>query len=116
MVSTGLPVILTEAHAHLDYWNEGFIGVKAKEAKTNYVELLSHAEHVRLSGIEMKDTENYFAYDCEIDDLRAKMRWAFEHQAEAKEMGKKGSRFVQESWSTQARVPLYAELLKKIYA
>lgn len=48
----------------------------------------------------------------DIDDLRSKIRWMFEHQEEAKKMGENGYKLIETVYSPDAH---YQQLMKIFY-
>jgi len=85
-MATGMPVIVPNAHGIMEYFNPDFMyEVKVKEK--------CPALYARYKGIDVGEM-----VVCDVDDLRKKMRWIYEHQDEALDMGKRASKFV-EDWT-----------------
>jgi len=81
-MGTGLPAIIPNAHGLTEYFNPDFMyEVKVKEE--------CPAIYAKYKGIDVGKMSV-----CDVDDLRKKMRWVYDHQAEAMEKGKKASEYV----------------------
>src|SRR3990167_4370818 len=85
-MATGRPSIVPNAHGITEYFNPDYMyEVKVKEK--------CPALYARYKGEDVGEI-----VVCDIDDLRKKMRWIYEHQDEAFEMGKRASEYVK-SWT-----------------
>ena len=83
-MATGMPAIVPNAHGISEYFNPKYMWeVKVKET--------CPALYNRFKG---EDVGNMVV--CDIDDLRKKMRYAFNHQKEAVELGRKAAKYVQQ--------------------
>lgn len=85
-MATGMPVIIPNAHGMTEYFDPEYMyEVKVKE--------MCPALYSRYKGVDVGQM-----VVCDVDDLRKKMRYVYEHQKEAFEMGKKASEYVK-SWT-----------------
>jgi glycosyltransferase involved in cell wall biosynthesis len=83
-MATGLPVIVPNAHGISEYFNDEYMyEVKVKGT--------CPALYTRFKG---QDVGKMVV--CDIDDLAAQMRYIYEHQEEAAEVGRKASEYVQQ--------------------
>lgn len=81
-MATGMPAIVPNAHGITEYFSPDYMyEVKVKEK--------CPALYARYKGMDVGQM-----VVCDIDDLRKKMRWIYEHQDEAFEMGKRASEYV----------------------
>jgi len=97
-MATGLPVIVPNAHGITEYFNPDYMyEVKVKEK--------CPALYSRY-----KDMDVGKMVVCDVGDLRKKMRWIYEHQEEAAEMGKKSSEFVKDWTFAKAAAKIKARL------
>jgi hypothetical protein len=89
-MACGLPVIVTNYGGQIEHMNEEtslFCDYKLEEVK----------EDLMYQGIEWATIDIY--------DLRKKMRWAYEHQKEVKEMGLKAESFISSfTWDKSAEL------------
>lgn len=94
-MATGIPAIVPNAHGISEYFNPKYMyEVKADKKST--------AIYKRLT-----DVGNMV--ECDIDDLAKQMRYTYEHQAEAKKMGK-----LAQKYATKYTFDKTAAQLKKI--
>lgn len=93
-MATGLPVIVPNAHGITEYFNKDFM-YEAEVAET-------------CPGIysKYKNQDVGKMVICDVDQLAKQMRYVYEHQKEAAEMGKKASEYVKK-WT-------FAETAKKL--
>lgn len=97
-MATGMPVIIPNAHGIMEYFNPDYMyEVKVKEK--------CPALYSRYKNIDVGEM-----VVCDVDDLRKKMRWVYEHQDEAMEMGKKASKFVKDWTFAKAAAKIKARL------
>lgn len=83
-MATGMPVIVPNAHGITEYFNPDYMyEVKVKET--------CPALYARYKDMDVGEM-----YVSDVDDLRKKMRWIYEHQEEAFNMGKRGSDYVKD--------------------
>lgn len=99
-MATGIPAIVPNAHGISEYFNPEYM----LEAK---VEGTCPGLYNRFKG---QDVGNMVV--CSVDDLRAKMRYAYSHQAEMKELGAKASKYVAQ-WTYAKTAQKLAEILQK---
>lgn len=97
-MATGLPTIVPNAHGIAEYFNPEYM----YEVK---VEKEAPGLYMRFKG---QDVGNMVV--CDVKDLRAKMRYVYEHQDEALKKGKAASDYVKK-WTFKNT----ASKLKKIY-
>lgn len=81
-MATGMPAIVPNAHGIAEYFNKDYM----LEVKLDHME---PALNRRFMGQYIG--ENVV---CSVEDLRKQMRYAFSHQREMKELGKKASEYV----------------------
>lgn len=99
-MATGLPAIVPNAHGISEYFNSNYmLEVKADE---------------RCPGLyqSFKGQDVGEMVICDIDDLRKQMRYAYNHQAEMKELGKSASDYVKQYTYEHSAAKL-AEIIKK---
>lgn len=97
-MATGIPAIVPNAHGISEYFNSEYMyEVKVKE--------LCPALYSRYKNQDVGKM-----VICDVADLRKKMRWIYEHQQEAREMGNKASEYVKKWTYTKT-----AEKLAKIF-
>lgn len=101
-MATGMPAIVPNAHGISEYFDkECMYEVKIKE---------------ECPGIYQKykgeDVGNMFV--CDVDDLRKKMRYVYEHQKEALEMGKRASRYVRQ-WTYRKTAMKLKTIIEDMY-
>lgn len=83
-MATGMPAIVPNAHGISEYFNTDYMyEVKVKET--------CPAIYAKYKG---QDVGNMVI--CDSDHLAAQMRWVYEHQAEAHEMGMRASEYVKQ--------------------
>jgi glycosyltransferase involved in cell wall biosynthesis len=83
-MATGMPAIVPNAHGITEYFNPEFmyeakVGSKCPALYSKY-----------------KNQDVGSMVVCDVDDLASKMRWVYEHQAEALEKGRKASEYVKQ--------------------
>lgn len=97
-MATGLPVIVPNAHGISEYFDPGCMyGVE--------VEGPCPALYTRYKGM---DVGNMVV--CSTEDLRRKMRWVYEHQAEALEKGKTAAVHAQ-NWTLRKTAAKLKEII-----
>lgn len=95
-MATGIPAIVPNAHGISEYFNDEYmIEVEVEGACPPVYKSYKNQD----VGTMVK---------CSVEDLRRKMRWAYEHQSDVIEMGKKASEYVK-AWT-------YKETAKKLYS
>lgn len=88
-MATGIPAIVPNAHGLTEYFDKEYMyEVKVKET--------CPALYRRYKGIDVGKM-----VVCDIDDLRRKMRWVYEHQSKARLMGEAASEYVKQ-WTFEA--------------
>ena len=58
------------------------------------------------------EDSGYWA-EADFEDLKAKMRWAYEHQKEAKEMGKRAAQRIAHEWTWSQKVDDLIRIINK---
>ncbi len=102
-MATGLPTIVPNAHGITEYFDDKYMR-EVKVAET------CPALYDRYKGQPVGNM-----VICDAEDLAKQMRWLFEHQMEAKKLGKAASEYVQ-NW-TYARTALKLRtLIDDIYS
>jgi glycosyltransferase involved in cell wall biosynthesis len=81
-MATGLPAIVPNAHGISEYFNADYM-IEVDSS------IRMPALHNRFKGQNIGDM-----VVCSVEDLRKKMRYAFEHQDEMRELGRKASEYV----------------------
>lgn len=81
-MATGIPAIVPNAHGITEYFDPNFM-YEVKVAED------CPAIYSRYKGQDVGKM-----VICDVDDLAAKMRWVYEHQDEAVEMGRKAAEYV----------------------
>ena len=99
-MATGLPAIVPNAHGIAEYFDPKYM----YEVK---VEKEAPGLYMRFKG---QDVGNMVV--CDIKDLRAKMRYVYEHQNEALKMGKAASEYVKK-WSFKETAHQLNEIYEK---
>lgn len=97
-MATGLPTIVPDAHGISEYFNARFM-YEVEVAET------CPGIYLRYKGQDVGEM-----VVCDIEHLRRQMRWIYEHQDEALEVGKKASKYVK-----KYTIKKTAEHLKAIY-
>lgn len=96
-MATGMPVIVPNAHGISEYFDSAYM-YEVKVAGP------SPALYSRYKNMDVGQMVT-----CDIDDLRRRMRWVYEHQDEAMERGKAGIDYARK-WTLDRT----ADVLKKI--
>lgn len=97
-MATGLPAIVPNAHGISEYFDSNFmLEVKADERCPGL--------YSRFQGQDVGEM-----VVCSVSDLRRQMRYAYNHQAEMKELGKSASRYVQK-WTYAKTAERLQEIL-----
>lgn len=100
-MATGMPAIVPNAHGISSYFNADYMyEVKIKE--------MCPALYSRYKGIDVGQM-----YISDVDDLRKKMRWVVEHQAEALAVGKKAAEYVKQ-WTFKNGYKVAIERIKEV--
>ena len=99
-MATGLPAIVPNAHGISEYFNENYM----LEAKVGE----------KIPGLyrKFKNQPVGEMVVCDIKHLRKQMRYAYNHQAEMKELGKAASEYVK-NWTYQRTAQRVFDILKK---
>lgn len=96
-MATGIPAIVPNAHGISEYFDAEFMyEVKVAE--------MSPAVYSRYKGIDVGKMVT-----CDVDDLARQMRYVYEHQEEARDMGRRASEYVKNWTFTKT-----AEKLKEV--
>jgi glycosyltransferase involved in cell wall biosynthesis len=101
-MATGIPAIVPNAHGISEYFNSGMM----YEVK---VEAECPAIYARYKG---QDVGKMVV--CDVDDLRKKMRYVYEHPEEAIEKGRAASSYVQQ-WTLQKTAVRLKEIIDEMY-
>jgi glycosyltransferase involved in cell wall biosynthesis len=99
-MATGLPAIVPNAHGISEYFNANYmLEVKADE---------------RCPGLyhSFKGQDVGQMVVCDVDDLRAQMRFAYNHQQQMKELGRAASEYVKK-YTYRETAQRLAEILKR---
>lgn len=97
-MATGMPAIVPNAHGITEYFNSEYMyEVKVKET--------CPAIYSRYKGV---DTGKMVV--CDVDHLAQQMRYIYEHQEEAIEMGQKASEYVKK-WTFQNSAKLLKDVI-----
>ena len=101
-MATGLPTIVPNAHGISEYFNSEYM----YEVK---VQSECAALYSRYRGKDEQDTINKFGkmVVCDVEDLAKKMRYIYDHQNEARIIGKNAASYVK-NWS-------YKKTTEKLY-
>lgn len=83
-MATGLPAIVPNAHGISEYFNADYM----REVR---VAEKCPAMYNRFKGVDVGQM-----VICDIGDLRKQMRWAYNHQSDARELGRKAQTYVQQ--------------------
>lgn len=125
-MATGMPCIITKAHSHLDFWNEGCYEVTTHledaeieprlgkklppfenhPAAKDIKEVIDHA-----ASLQWKNTGQWYVPDQ--PSLRKQMRHVYENWAEAKSRGLKGAEFVRENFTYEKSLDKMGKAIKK---
>lgn len=101
-MATGTPAIVPNAHGISEYFNDNYMyEVKVKET--------CPALYSRYKGIDVGKM-----VVCDVDDLRKKMRWCYEHQDEVRKMGKKAAEYAKK-WTFKQTAEKLAKILEKAF-
>jgi glycosyltransferase involved in cell wall biosynthesis len=99
-MATGMPAIIPNAHGMTEYFNPDYmLEVKIKEK--------TPALYRRFKGEDVGDMVL-----CDVDDLRRQMRYAYNHQREMKQLGKRASEYVKQ-WTYENTAKMLAEIINK---
>lgn len=99
-MATGIPAIVPNAHGISEYFNSKYmIEVKSDERCPGL--------YVRFKGQDVGEM-----VVCDVKDLRKKMRYAYNHQQEMKELGKAASEYVKK-YTYTATANRLAEIIEK---
>lgn len=106
-MSTGLPVITTNWSGMKDFTTpEDTLLLKHR--------LIPAYAFKKLYESDYEPAEDAGAWaDPDYDDLRQKMRWAVDHRAELKEMGRKASARILRDWSWDAKIQELIKIIDK---
>jgi len=98
-MATGLPVMVSENSGCLDYRNTAYnIGIKCEEGKSWF-------------------GEEYGKMMVPIyEDLKAKIKWAYEERQQIREMGKAASEWVHREWTYEKATDKLLEVLNEFIA
>jgi len=102
-MATGLPTIIADNTGMRDYSDDRY----------NYTVKAGHKSPALRYPQKWGDVGNW--YESDFDDLKAKMLYVFEHQAEAKAKGEAASRWVHDIWTYQSVADKFAEAIEKHY-
>jgi glycosyltransferase involved in cell wall biosynthesis len=102
-MATGLPTIIADNTGMSDYANPDYnLAVPTKS-------IVPAQRYPQKWG----DVGNW--YDPDYDDLKAKMKWVYENQPEAKAMGIRASKWVHDNWTYDNTAVKLVEAIKKHY-
>lgn len=97
-MATGMPAIIPNEHGLSEYFNaDCMYEVKIKETCPGL--------YSRYKGVDVGEM-----FISDVDDLRAKMRWCVDHQAEVIEMGKKAAAYAK-NWTFAVS---YAHIVERV--
>lgn len=102
-MATGLPTIVPNAHGISEYFDKEYMYEVG-------VEKTCPGLYSRYKGQDVGEM-----VVCDIKDLRAKMRWVYEHQDEALKMGEKASEYVKK-WTFRNTAKMIKEEYERIVA
>jgi glycosyltransferase involved in cell wall biosynthesis len=106
-MATGLPAIVTGWSGPTDYVDKedtlilDYDMKKAKEFDLIYQDELEEGEDTGLWA------------EPKLEDVMAKMRWAYEHRKEAKAMGKKASERIHRDWTWEKQVDKLIQIINR---
>lgn len=100
-MATGMPAIVPNAHGISEYFDPEFM----YEVK---VEGTCPGLYTKYKG---QDVGNMVV--CSVDDLARQMRWIYEHQDEARKMGKKASEYAQ-GWTIRKSAEKLKEIITEV--
>lgn len=99
-MATGMPAIVPNAHGISEYFNADYmLEVKADERCPGL--------YNRFKGQDVGEM-----VVCDVDDLKRQMRYAYNHQAEMRELGQKAQEYVKK-WTYRQTGRLWHELLAR---
>lgn len=99
-MATGMPAIVPNEHGISEYFNNKYmLEVQAPEKCPGL--------YNRFRGTNVGDM-----VVCDVDDLRKQMRYAVNHQAEMKELGRSASEYVK-GWTYRHTAERLAEIIKR---
>jgi glycosyltransferase involved in cell wall biosynthesis len=101
-MATGMSAIVPNAHGISEYFNPDFM----YEVK---VEKTCPGLYQRYKGQDVGQM-----VICSVDDLRKKMRWAYEHQSEVREKGRLASEYVKK-WTYKETAQRLKEIVEYYY-
>lgn len=100
-MATGLPTILPNAHGMSEYFNPAFM-IEAK---------ISHTEPGLYRKFKGQDVGDMFVTD--IKDLRKQMRWVYNNQRKAKQIGVLAAEYVKENYTYKHSAAKLADIIRK---
>lgn len=100
-MATGMPTIVPNAHGHTEYFNSNYMYEAPVEGPTPAV--YSRYKNQDVGKMVM----------CDVDGLRAQMRYVYEHQKEAREKGKLASEYVKQ-WTFKKTAEKIKEIVEKV--
>lgn len=99
-MATGLPTIVPNAHGISEYFNSNYmLEVKAPGRCPGL--------YTKFKGQDVGEM-----VICDIDDLRRQMRYAFDHQAEMKELGTAAAEYVK-AWTYKQTAERLADVIRR---
>jgi hypothetical protein len=98
-MATGIPAVVPNAHGISEYFD------------TKYMYEVEVEEECPPVYLKYKDEDVGKMVKCSVKDLRRKMRYIYNHQKEAYEMGKRASKWVQKNYTYNQT----ALMLKDVY-
>lgn len=100
-MATGLPTIIADNTGMKDY----------ADTRYNYVVKFSHKSPAQRYPKSWGNVGNW--YESDFNDLKAKMLYVYEHQAEAREKGKAAAQFVRDNFSYEVVAQRFIEGIEK---
>lgn len=100
-MATGLPTIVPDAHGISEYFHEDYM----------YEVKVGETCPALYSRYKNQDVGKMVV--CDVDDLRRQMRYIYEHQEEALEMGKKAAEYVK-TWTIQKTATKIKDMVNDI--
>lgn len=100
-MATGMPVIVPNAHGITEYFNP------------NYMYEVKVAEKCPAIYSRYKNQDVGEMVICDVAHLKAQMRYIYEHQAEAREKGKKASEYVKQ-WTIKKTAERIQQLFEQV--
>lgn len=101
-MATGIPAIVPNAHGITEYFDPRYmIEVEVEEEKSPPI------------YVRYKDENVGYMVKCSVKDLRKKMRYAYQHQKETLEMGKRASKWALKNYTYNNTASILAEIYRE---